>query len=1110
MIQGSIHARWMYCFLLALLCGGYAMTGSQLKSYLSPIDGSTQKYGLYLPSSYASFPTHPVIFIGHGFSTGSTPSAYFSGTQIAFADKNGFLLVNLYGRGNTFYDGLGEDDFRQVLTALTNDYLIDADRVYFEGASMGATGAYRLGMRHPDILAGVGGADGWGNYRYWYPHWYGPTKDPNYIEPFRVPNLSMSSPYDVAEGAMWQNSYFIVDTNDQTVWPDNTYSLNARLNELGIASAEAGDYAHVMLTFNGGHCAGYNQSTLYNYFLTKKRTPSPPHVIVKTWRLKHGSSYWVRVERLHTVNKMALVDARVLDGQVLVTTTNVTQFTLALTPALLGNSIASVLVNGQQCYTGAPVTLTLYAVFDVNGIPTGEFTTNNTIPVSALQKTAQREGPIGEAYTSPFLVIYGTVGSTAANLQSQSEASSFCNQWNSWMHANITPLRDVDVRNDSAALQNNTLILYGTRECNAIIRDAQPALPITVSDQGITISNREYLGSQYGAYYLFPSPYTTDERYLVISHGSMQGSSAKDLEALPWYWPDYVIFDSNLPTAVSIQSSLHYLPDCFLEAGYFDDQWTLQQPDLLIGAPGATLLGNDRYDQRGQQMVTQTTGTDHTATFDLQLQHDGNASGRYLINSTSAGAGATVHFRDLAGNDLTIPIITSGWLVTLDPGESCTLQLIITLSSEKRQPITITASSLEDAVAVDTVQAVAEQPPVMPLLTGVTLSVANASSPLLQGARLQLNAQPVGGTNLRYKFLACNNINRLTTAITSDYQLANQVEWTPPAGNYTFKVEVKDLLNNKIVRANMPTKFIIYRESLLLPASATLTTGGIASPQAVGINIPLIATVNGTGESLLYKFTIKNIITNVVTILCDYQPSNTITWTPATGNYTIRVDVRDPLSGVTSYALLMRYLIYRESLPMPAHATLTTEGIASPQAVGISIPITATVNGTGEGLLYKFTIKNVLTNVVTMLRDYQTTDTVTWTPTAGNYTIRVDVRDPLSGVTSYALLMRYLIYRDSLPVPASVTLTTGGISSPQAVGTSIPLAASVNGTGDGILYKFTAINNLTREEKVLLDFQTGNMLNWTPATGKYTLRVYIKDPQSGVTAYRNLPFVILP
>jgi poly(3-hydroxybutyrate) depolymerase len=146
----------MAVVLLVVGLAGTAWAGSLLKSYVSPVDGSTQSYGLYVPTRYANFATHPVIFTGHGFSRTATPSASFSNTQTRFAENNGYLLVNLYGRGNTFYDGLGEDDFFQVLAALKRDYRIDESRIFFEGPSMGATGAYRLGIRYPDILAAVG------------------------------------------------------------------------------------------------------------------------------------------------------------------------------------------------------------------------------------------------------------------------------------------------------------------------------------------------------------------------------------------------------------------------------------------------------------------------------------------------------------------------------------------------------------------------------------------------------------------------------------------------------------------------------------------------------------------------------------------------------------------------------------------------------------------------------------------------------------------------------------------------------------------------------------------------------------------------------------------
>ncbi len=189
---------------------------------------SSQPYGLYLPSPYLAEMPHPVIFIGHGF--GGHANASFNITQMRFADANGVLLVKLQGRGNTFYDGAGEVDFREVLADLRASYNIDMSRLYFEGASMGATGAYRLGMRHPDIFAAVGGVDGWGDYRSWYAQWYGPARNPSFVAPFRLPNLEMDSCVDIAEEARGQHLYLIADTDDTTVPPDNSYAVNDRLD----------------------------------------------------------------------------------------------------------------------------------------------------------------------------------------------------------------------------------------------------------------------------------------------------------------------------------------------------------------------------------------------------------------------------------------------------------------------------------------------------------------------------------------------------------------------------------------------------------------------------------------------------------------------------------------------------------------------------------------------------------------------------------------------------------------------------------------------------------------------------------------------------------------
>ena len=151
-----------WCLLLFLLFlgahTGALSPGSYLYYYTSAIDGSSQPYGLYLPSPFVPATPHPVIFIGHGF--GGSATAYFNSAQMGFADANGCLLVQLQGRGNTFYDGVGEVDFFDVLNDLRAKYNIDLRRLYFEGASMGATGALSVG--HPP--SGCTRRSGWGRW----------------------------------------------------------------------------------------------------------------------------------------------------------------------------------------------------------------------------------------------------------------------------------------------------------------------------------------------------------------------------------------------------------------------------------------------------------------------------------------------------------------------------------------------------------------------------------------------------------------------------------------------------------------------------------------------------------------------------------------------------------------------------------------------------------------------------------------------------------------------------------------------------------------------------------------------------------------------------------
>jgi len=708
-----------WCLLLVLLWqSAYTdavASGSALRYYTSRIDGSSQPYGLYVPKAYQSGVAHPVIFIGHGF--GGSASASFNSTQTTFADANGFLLVNLQGRGNTFYDGVGEVDFFDVLAELRALCNVDMRRLYFEGASMGATGAFRLGVRHPDVLAAVGGVDGWGDYRSWYAQWYGPARNPSYVEPFRLPNLTMASSVDVAEGAKWQNLYLITDTGDTTVPSVNAYNLDTRLTALGSATPAETDYQHTLQTASGGHCAAYTAATqlaLYNYFNTKAQPPTPAHVTVKTTRMKYGKLYWASIDRVQRVNEAATLDAVVTGNTVAVSTANVLQYTLTLDASLCNPAqLVTILTNGLPSYSGPVGTVTLSAALHDSGAILG-WSDTNSLP-GGLHKSAAQEGPIGDAYTSKFLVVYGTAGSGADTTANKAEADAFCTNWNSWMGASITSHADSSVSANDVATSN--LILYGTAQSNSLLAGIAPLLPIQVTNSGISVGDRQFLGPNYGAYFVYPNP-QSPTHYVVVSHRSIPGAQPKDLEALPWYWPDYVVFDTNKQAGLSVQEpKVHYLPDTFVDAGYFNAAWQLNEgparPDLLVRtAAQPTFTGGDTYNLLDEQTVTQTVAPSTTATYYVQVHNNSAIDDSYVLTGTPSGNGMTVTYTDLpTGTDVTALLTgTPGWRIPLDKNAARTLRVDVTLAGSvpagAGREVLLTAVSAADGAQSDQVKAV--------------------------------------------------------------------------------------------------------------------------------------------------------------------------------------------------------------------------------------------------------------------------------------------------------------------------------------------------------------------------------------------------------------------
>ena len=131
----------------------------EVRSYFSAVDGSRQQYGVYFPrANPPSDAGYPLVMHAHGY--GWWVGADFSLWQRQWADDHGWILVNVNGRGPNFYDGIGEDDVMRVLEDIGRLVAVDRSRVTMTGGSMGGTGAYRMGVRRPDVFSGAAPVDG--------------------------------------------------------------------------------------------------------------------------------------------------------------------------------------------------------------------------------------------------------------------------------------------------------------------------------------------------------------------------------------------------------------------------------------------------------------------------------------------------------------------------------------------------------------------------------------------------------------------------------------------------------------------------------------------------------------------------------------------------------------------------------------------------------------------------------------------------------------------------------------------------------------------------------------------------------------------------------------
>ena len=623
-------------FAAIALCSGmlFATEGAiSTDHYTSAIDATTQPYNVYIPVGFGAANAttkRPAVIYLHGFG-GRYTSTGVSGASKVFADAHVWLLAFPDGRGSVNYDHAGEEDVLRVRQDLINKYNADPDRIYLQGFSMGGHGTYRLAVRYPDLFAAANPQAGWTDYNDFYPQYYEQSSTPrlpSYIDPTRLPLLMHTAALPQVENGLpvaWRVFYNFNDTTNKPVNATRMLAAWTALHHPHVTSATA----------FGGHSPEENANA-FPFFASFAVNHNLTTVVYNTERLRHNGAFWVHIEELTAREQPTRIQASLASSNSLaVQTTNVERFQLD-PPAGVVGTLSSVSVDGFSVDTSlATLPVSLRRTRDGQGFPTGWQLAPG--PLESNKKRKGREGPIDEATLGPFVVIYGTGnGQRAQNLN---DAQLFCGWWNGRMilrwksgvapgnwwvtpypgtfivDAGIIPSEAIAPVSDTVAagmdLTGKNLILFGDPSSNPYIDAIRSAdqTPIKMSADGlrVDIGTRTYLdGGATALRYYFITPRADDPTGLALVSKGFLGSPpamkfdgsqgwtsfdvSKDLEQMPWLFPDYVVWDANKPASgiVNVGSTYQYQPEKYLEAGFFTGTWALDDtaPNLRVTTTG--------------------------------------------------------------------------------------------------------------------------------------------------------------------------------------------------------------------------------------------------------------------------------------------------------------------------------------------------------------------------------------------------------------------------------------------------------------------------------------------------------------------------------------------
>lgn len=545
--------------------------GKLALGYVSAVDNSVQPYGLIVPENYD--PAQPirldVVLHGSTRPVGLSELRFIArfdegDEKQSTAPDKPYIELHPLGRVENCYRWAGETDVFEAIEDVCRRYNIDRRRIVLRGMSMGASGTWHLGLKHPDYFVAIGPYCG-----YVDTHHFSETPLKNFVKvgplpPHQELGLHMLDSIDYAANAGVVPAIACIGEKD--VFFQAHVLMGKAMQQEGLTMVN-------LISPGTGHVIDpvthAEQMRRIGLYVDKGLDSQPQQLRFVTWTLKYNRCHWLEVLGLQQHYAKAVFAAQIHDDAMEVTELqNITRFAidtsrlpkvpqrlrigtteLSLSPAITARSRKIVIERKDD----------VWSIADRNG------------KSSLTGKRPGMQGPIDDAFSSPFLCVRGTGQPWNATVQAYSNASlkRFADEWQHYFRGELPIKNDTDVTEEDIRTRN--LILFGDPGSNRLISKVLPDLPLEWTREKLRLGNQEYPAEKHVPALIAPNPLAgANGRYVVLNSGHTfrEAELAKLNYLLFPRWGDWAVLqiDPSYTGSTPIKENV-------LHAGYFDEQW---------------------------------------------------------------------------------------------------------------------------------------------------------------------------------------------------------------------------------------------------------------------------------------------------------------------------------------------------------------------------------------------------------------------------------------------------------------------------------------------------------------------------------------------------------